>query len=146
MEELTLVRYTDLIQRFAPLVYLHSQEPVLPSSVEWVLRAAGVIDSAKRLVVPYGGLALPDGGVDYDRLLGLPASTKSILGAAVWFVLIGAFQVDGYKDAFAWDETLSRLETRRNDPPRFEAGRSDASHVQPQRSCGILAFETSGTC
>jgi hypothetical protein len=106
----------------------------------------GILELVKALLLLSGGallglaVALP-----YERLLGLPASTKSVLGAAVWFVLIGAFQVDG-KDAVDWEETLACFGARRNDSPRSEASRSEAAHVQPQRSCGILAFDTSGTC
>jgi hypothetical protein len=79
------------------------------------------------------GLAV---ALPYDRLLGLPASTKSVLGAVVWFVLIGAFQADGLKDAVAWEEG----------PAGSDVHPHDATQVHPQTSCGILAFERSGAC
>lgn len=42
----------------------------------------------------------------YDRLLGLPDSTGTILGAAVWAALLGVLHVGRMRGAVAWKVDL----------------------------------------
>ena len=81
------------------------------------------------LVLAAGGLLGLMVALPYDRLLGLPDSTGTFLGAAVWFVLLGAFQVGGARDAVVCEDGLARR---------------SVADVQARASCGILAFDVSG--
>ena len=47
------------------------------------------------------GLAV---ALPYDRLLGLPGSTGTILAAAVWAALLGVLQMGRIKGAVEWKE------------------------------------------
>ena len=47
------------------------------------------------------GLAV---ALPYDRLLGLPGSTGTLLGAAVWVALLGVLHVGRIKGAVEWRE------------------------------------------
>ena len=59
------------------------------------------------VVLAAGGLLGLAVALPYDRLLGLPKPTGTVLGAGVWLVLLGVFQVGGTRDAVVWEGSLA---------------------------------------